>query len=724
MKKSSRILVAVLCLLMLVSIPVFAASAPYETYTYSMKGDPMASPHAYVPERTVSNFDMGLSSPLTNPQDIFVGEDGLIYITDAPSGTDGVGRVIVLDNNFKYQFEITEFINQNGIRDKFSKPDGLFVNSENIYVCDSDNQRIVVFDLVGNFVRMIEAPKADVMGEDTLFHPVAVSVDASGKLYVVSDQTYSGVFALEADGSFICFIGAQKAEVPLATRIRRIFFPDVVAEEYITSAYNNITIDKDGFIWVTTSDIDTETLSSAITCGDETYAPVKRLNNQGVDIMRRNGFFIPAGEVSFKNDASSGATGANGPSKLIDVALGPNGMWSVIDSSRCRIYTYDSDGNMLFAFGDKGQQLGNLSAPTAIAYSGSSLLVLDSKLTSITVYKREPYGDIIDKALGFTAQRKYNDALTMWNEIYKNNTNFDAALVGIATNFFRDGATVDAATGLNGYEASLEYFKAAGDTAGYSESFKAIRKLWVEKWVFLLILIIVVACIVLSKFLGYVGKKNKEGVTKVGKRTLWEEFLYGFYIIMHPFDGYWDLKHEKRGSVRSAILIDAVVVLSTIYNTVGSAYIFNPNKSSSNPFGGILTVMVPLMLWCVSNWCLTTLFDGEGNFKDIFISTSYALFPLVIILIPVTLATNIASLDESAMISLVMSIGFIWLGMLVFFGMATTHGYSMGKNILITAATIVGMMFIMFIMMLFTNLIQQMVMFVTDIVSEVSFRMK
>ena len=130
------------------------------------------------------------------------------------------------------------------------------------------------------------------------------------------------------------------------------------------------------------------------------------------------------------------------------------------------------------------------------------------------------------------------------------------------------------------------------------------------------------------------------------------------------------------------------------------------------------------MLWCVSNWCLTTLFDGEGNFKDIFVSTSYALFPLVIILIPVTLATNIASLDESAMISLVMSIGFIWLGMLVFFGMATTHGYSMGKNIIITVATIVGMMFIMFIMMLFTNLIQQMVMFVTDIVSEVSFRMK
>ena len=86
MKRSSKILVAVLCLLMLLtSIPVFAASAPYETYTYSMKGEPMASPHAYVPERTVSNFDMGLPSPLTNPKDLFVSKEGHIYISDALS---------------------------------------------------------------------------------------------------------------------------------------------------------------------------------------------------------------------------------------------------------------------------------------------------------------------------------------------------------------------------------------------------------------------------------------------------------------------------------------------------------------------------------------------------------------------------------------------------------------------------------------------------------------
>ena len=159
-----------------------------------------------------------------------------------------------------------------------------------------------------------------------------------------------------------------------------------------------------------------------------------------------------------------------------------------------------------------------------------------------------------------------------------------------------------------------------------------------------------------------------------------------------------------------------------------SAYIFNPSQGTTNPFAsifnGLITVFAPLMLWCVANWCLTTLFDGEGNFKDIFISTSYALFPLALLLVPITLCTHIATLDESSLISLAMSIAFVWLGMLIFFGMATTHGYSMGKNILITGATIIGMMFIMFIMMLFTNLCQQMITFVTDIISEISFRVK
>lgn len=710
MKKISRIIVTLLALVLLLgALPVFAATAPYKSYTYSMAGKAMYSPDAYVPDRVITNFEMGLSTPLNSPKDIFVDADRNIYISD--TGND---RVIVADPNWQYRFEITSFVNEHGVRDSLSGPQGLFVTSELIYVCDTKNYRVVVFDRAGNFKEIIYAPQADVMGEDTIFHPVAISVDTSGRMYIVSDQTYSGIFSINEDGTFQSFIGVQKADVPLATQIRRMLFPGAVTEDFITATYNNIAIDADGFVYATTDDIDEATLANAIKNNNADYAPVKRLNSQGDDIMSRNGFFIPAGEVDFADPMMTG-TGSNqtsGPSKIIDVALGENGMWSIIDSKRSRIYTYDSEGNMLFAFGDKGRQLGNLQNPSAITYSGSDLYVLDSSMNSVTVYKRTEYGDVIDQALYHSNTREYSKALEDWNEILKRNNNFDAAYVGIGTNLYRQGE----------YKASLVYFRAASDINSYSDSFKAIRKAWTEKYVLIAIVVIIVIVVLLAKFLKYVGKKNNEGTTKLGKRTLWEEFIYAFYLIVHPFDGFWDLKHEKRGSVRGALVVDAAVIISYMYFTVGRAYIFNPDKTGIRIINVLLTVLVPLMLWCVGNWCLTTLFDGEGTFKDIFIASSYSLFPLVIFMIPMTLVTNIASLDESKLISLFVSLAFVWLGMLLFFGMATTHGYSMGKNILIMIATVIGMMFIMFIIILFFNLIQQMVSFVTDIITEISFR--
>jgi hypothetical protein len=131
---------------------------------------------------------------------------------------------------------------------------------------------------------------------------------------------------------------------------------------------------------------------------------------------------------------------------------------------------------------------------------------------------------------------------------------------------------------------------------------------------------------------------------------------------------------------------------------------------------------VVFVLWCVANWCLTTLFDGEGTLKDIFIATAYALMPIPLLTIPATIATNFASLTESEMITLVLGLSYVWTGMLIFFGSMTTHGYSMGRNIAITLFTLIGMVFILFVAVLFWNLITRMVSFVTDIVTELSYR--
>ena len=376
MKRISKIFSVVFCLILLAGLgaQLSAASAPYETYTYSINGLVLTSPHAYTPSASITSYEMNLSTALNAPRDIFVDENGKIYISDT-----GNNRVVVCNSSFVAEFEISEFINENGVHDALSSPRGLFVNEDTIYVCDWQNSRIVLFDLEGNFKEIIEAPTADVMGSDTLFRPTAVAVSESGMIYVVSSTTYSGIIALNPDGSFQSFLGAQQTSVSLAVRIRRMLFPNVVTQSYISTPYQNLTIDDEGLIWATIifGEDEIPMLENAILGGatNSIYAPVKQLNPRGDDIMIRNGFFMPAGEINFNStefqNTSSAYGSVFGPSSLVDIALGPNGMWSVIDSKRSKIYTYDSEGNLLFAFGDQGRQLGNLASPTAITYAGS-----------------------------------------------------------------------------------------------------------------------------------------------------------------------------------------------------------------------------------------------------------------------------------------------------------------------------------------------------------------
>jgi hypothetical protein len=133
-------------------------------------------------------------------------------------------------------------------------------------------------------------------------------------------------------------------------------------------------------------------------------------------------------------------------------------------------------------------------------------------------------------------------------------------------------------------------------------------------------------------------------------------------------------------------------------------------------------VVVVVLLFSVSNWCLTTLFEGEGSFKDIYIATGYSLAPLPLFLIVSTVLTNVLTVSEGAIVNLIVTFAYIWVGLLLFFGVLVTHDYSLGKNLITIIGTIVAMLVILFVVVLFVSLVAQMVTFVVSIFSEISNR--
>ncbi len=710
MKKLYRVLLIAVVVIMILPT-IVSATTPYATYTYSAQGNVLTSPAAYVPDTVVDASYMGLKGTIGDPRDLFVGPDERVYIVDASSAS-----VIVLDRYYKYLFSITSFTNEHGVPDTFSNPSGVFVNEENIFVCDTDNNRIVMFDTDGNYVKIVPKPVSNLFEEGSIYKPVACAVDKYGRIFVVSSTTYQGIIVLNTEGDFFGFIGAQKVSISALEIIWRKIQTDEQreqSEEYVSTEFNNITIDEDNFIYVTTSSISESDQQNAIrsksTSSD--YAPVKKLNASGSDVMKRNGFYPPSGEVRVSNSSTASITGA---SKIIDVAVGPEGTWSIIDEKRSKVFTYDENGDLLFIFGDKGTQTGNIDSIEAIAYQGSKILILDKTNDNIVIFRRTEYGDLLLQALQHDNERQYDVTIDDWTEILKRNNNFDAAYIQIGKALYRQAE----------YEESMQYYKYAYDTSNYSESFKEVRKVWANKFFWTIPVVIVVICILLAKFFGFAGKVNKRTALKVGRKSLKEELLYAFHVIIHPFDGFWDLKHEKRGSVRSAFVILLITIIVYFYNSIGQGYIFNPRPSTSlNIMGSISAVLAPLLLWTVSNWCLTTLFEGEGSMGDIFTACCYCLTPLPLLILPVTIASNFLSASEGGILTMLTSIAYIWMGLLLFFAMMVTHDYTVGKNILTCVASIVGMAFIMFIGILFTSLMGKIVSFITNIIEEINYRL-
>ena len=690
---------------------VVSAATPYATYTYSAGGQVLTSPAAYVPDTVVDAAYMGLNGTIDDPRDLLVGPDERVYIVDAASAS-----VKVLDRYYKFLFEIKSFTNEHGVPDTFLNPSGVFVNDKYIYVCDTDNNRIVMFDLEGNYVKIVGKPVSNLFEEGSIYKPVACAVDDYGRIFVVSSTTYQGIIVLNDNGDFFGFIGAQKVAISALEIIWRNIQTEeqrAQSEEYVSTEFNNITIDGDNFIYVTTSSIAESDQQGAINSKSKAsdYAPVKKLNASGSDVMKRNGFYPPSGEVRITNMSTASITGA---SKIIDAAVGPEGTWSIIDEKRSKVFTYDDNGNLLFTFGDKGTQTGNIDSIEAIAYQGSKILILDKTNDNIITFRRTEYGDLLLTALEHDNNRQYDATIEDWTEILKRNNNFDAAYIQIGKALYRQGE----------YEEAMEYYKSAYETQNYSEAYKEVRKEWANKFFWMIPIVIVAACILVAKFFGFAGKVNKRTALKVGRKSLKEELLYAFHVIFHPFDGFWDLKHEKRGSVRSAFVILLITVVVYFYNSIGQGYIFNPRPSTAmNIMGAITAVVVPLLLWVVANWCLTTLFEGEGSMSDIFTACCYCLTPLPLLVLPVTIASNFLTANEGGLITMLSSFAYLWLGVLLVLAMQVTHDYSVAKNLLTCVSTIVGMAFLMFLGVLFSSLMAKIVSFVTNIIEEISYRL-
>jgi len=666
----------------------------YESFTYAVsqgKTYLVESPAPYRPVGKITAETLGVE--FSAPSDMYVA-DGEIYISDSAENS-----IICTDLDFNVKKVIKEFT-LNGAQQTFSEPLGVCFVGGKLYIADSGNRRVVILNSDGSLVSVIERPESALLSDTLDFIPQKVDVDADGRIYVIVKGVYEGIMEFYENGTFGGFVGS----IPDSPDPLTVFWKKIMTKEqseklenFIPVEYTNMTLDSDGFVYT-------------VSLTAEERDCIRRLNAAGSDILLREalGSIPVTGAVACENVDGSDKLSSN----LEDIAVAENGTYYVLDSKYGRIYTYDSRGNMLFAFSSINTGQNGMSLrPTALSLVGNSLCVSDGDSGSITVFDRTDYASMIFEATELYRNDKYEESIEAWNSVLQYNSNFMLAYSMIGKALYQMGD----------YREAMDYYHKSVDQAGYSKAFERWRDNIFSEYFFYIVAGIVLIIAVIWVASALYKRYRKKHPAK--ERQFVKDLRYPLYVIFHPFDGFWDLKHEKRGKVWvSTLLIVLTIVTMTIERGLTGFAVSPTPDYPVDIIYQLKLVLVPIILFLVGNIAITTLMDGKGSFENIYVAAGYTLTPLILIKLPLVLVSNIMTQSEAVYVGLLNSLALIWIAFLVFSALLSIHEYTLGKTVGTVAITGVAMVIICFICVLFFSLFSELVGFVYTVIRETQYR--
>lgn len=502
MRKLRKLTKTITCLLtagVIVAMDLMVAAAdtvPYDTYNYDYRKNYVATPAAYVPDSSVGGASLkynGESIGAFNlPEDLVVSDDNKVYVCDT-----GNNRIVVLDITMTQVLEIIDSFDNNGTEDTFNGPTGLAIsNSNQLYIADKGNKRIIALDSYENgrgLVRMIANPQSDLFADDFDFTPKKVTVDYADRVYVIAQGKTEGIMAFDENGEFTSYFGTISVDISLWQKFwRKIATKEERSNQqlFIATEYTGVDIDDSGFVYATYID-------------DDGIQSIQRLNPKGNDVIVKGENSNLGGDLE-----TGGTTDYSGASLIQDIVYRGEGIYSVIDSRRGRIFTYDDEGNLLYIFGGLGTQAGTFRNPCAIEAIGDKILVLDEDRGEIQVFKETEYGNLINQAVALRYDGDETQAVAKWNEVLRLDENFELAAVGIGKAYLTSGDN----------EQAMKYLKLGNSRKYYSIAFKRYRNEFLKAnlgTIMTVAIVLIVAYVIfdqIAKRKHLFNKKKKEEV--------------------------------------------------------------------------------------------------------------------------------------------------------------------------------------------------------------------
>ena len=649
-KKSSALFLALIFTVMAV-LPVAASQATSYTYTMDDQSEMVRTQDAYLPDRTIT--DLGLS----DPEDMIIDDNNQAYIVDT-----GNRRIVIFDLNTE---KVVKVINKQTVESKdfmgFDTPKGIFrTNEGEIYVADTGAKTVFRFTKDFEYVRRYDRPTAPIFA-DTNYEPSKVAVDSGNNLYIVSEGVYAGIIQLANTGEFLGYFTSNKATLtPQQVFLKIIYTKEQqkksAALNTLPSTFSNVYVDKKGTAY-------------SVCMG------------KGVDLLKKH-------STNGKNMFNGAIISSDA---FTDVTADDNGIIYASDSKGF-IWVYTNSGEVIFSLGEQAEDTdisGLFSSLTTIAVDrDGNIWTADGKKGFLQSFTPTEYATTIFKALDEYENGDYDDALKDWNYVLQLNQMSVLAHNGVAKAYFN----------AEKYDKAMEHFEIAGNRDGYSDAFWEVRNKSIQKWLgtVLVILIILIALKVIIGFIdkNKIIKKKKRALGKVLKNTpVIGEIGYAFKCAKHPIDRYYDIRVHKNGSMIAATIIYIVFFGVYMLYQTSKGFIYQYTKVEDMDMGAVVVgFFAILILFIVCNYLVTSITDGDGTLKQVYMIPAYGLMPVMICMLATIGMSYVLTYNESFILTVIMIIGLVWSIAVIFEGLSTVHDYDFKNTVVSLLITAVFML--------------------------------
>jgi hypothetical protein len=650
-------------------------------------GQRIPAPTGYVQTAQISGEAQDCG-PFFAPLDLFRDPaTGNLLVADT-----GNNRVVVLDSQGSFLFEI------GGEQAGLNSPEGVFVDQlGNIWVADRGNQRVAVFNPDGTFQADHTRPDSSYL-EGMEFTPSKLVVDKRGFIYVVTGSENSlGVVVIDSSERFRGFFGRTRIPFNLGRVIARSLATKAQRQRMLRiqpAPLGNLHLDSQGFIYAVSPILNKDQIQRLNSVGANVYGEVGTRTGAGKlwdKLLGKEGIVFGETEVQWGwNDRMRMSVPQTLLPQFQDVAVDELGIVSVLDGRNSQIYQYDQAGNLLTIFGGKGASEGFFIQPASIV-SGENgyLYILDAARANIQVFRPTELTLAIHQASHEYFNGDYDRAALLWGQIAERNTNFALAHSGLGKALMSQKRYA---------EAMQEYYYAENKT-GYSTAFREYRYLWMRErfsWLGLgLAAVLVVA--------GATGSRVSRG-------------FQGLLARLRAMQ-------DQAGWLAVPVLLALTILVWMVSQSALSFHFRARRPEEIRLLFESGKILIPWLTWCVSAFGVGEIFFGEGTFRKVVLRSAWALWPLIVLPLPVNLLTNIITLDENAIYDAAWVVIWGLLALQFLFVVKDSHNFEFGQAVSVMLLTLLGIVVIWILAGLVYALTAEIFRFIAQVLLEIYVRL-